>query len=93
MGQILFLSNCKNNFFPLHWNSLKLKQLVRSTLAAETLSLSDGCDVTFYVNILLSELIQKNSKPMNIIAYIDNQSLDDSVHSTYQTNNRENING
>ena len=67
--------------------------MVWSTLAAETLSLSDGCDVTFYVNILLSELIQKNSKPMNIIAYTDNQSLHDSVHSTYQTNNRENING
>ena len=67
--------------------------MVRSTLAAETLSLSDGCEVTFYVNILLSELIQKSSKPMNVIAYTDSQSLHDTVHSTYQTNTRENING
>ena len=88
-GQILFLSDYKNNCFPLHWNSSKLKQVVRSTLAAETLSLSDGCDVTFYVNILLSELIQKNSKPMNIIAYTDNQSLHDTVHSTKQTLERK----
>ena len=77
-GQILFLSDCKNNCFPLHWNSSKLKREVWSTLAAETLSLSDGCDVTFYVDILLSELIL-------IIAYTDNQSLHDTVHSTKQT--------
>ena len=85
MGQILFLSDCKNNCIPLHWNSSKFQRVVRSTLTAETLSLSDGCDVTFYVNILLSELIHKNSKPMNIIAYTDNQSLGDTVHSTRQT--------
>ena len=59
--------------------------MVQSTLAAETLSLSDGCDATFYVNILLSEFIQKNSKPMNIITYTDNQSLTVTVHSTKQT--------
>ena len=59
--------------------------MVQSTLSAETLSSSDGCDVTSYVNILLSELIQKNSKPMNIIAYTDNQSLHGTVHSTKQT--------
>ena len=34
---------------------------------------------------ILSELIQKNSKPINIIAYTDNQSLHDTVHSTKQT--------
>ena len=84
-GQILFLSDCKNNCFPLHWNSVELKRVVQSTLAAETLSLSDGCDATFYVNILLSEFIQKNSKPMNIITYTDNQSLTVTVHSTKQT--------
>ena len=54
--------------------------MVRSTLAAETSSLSDGCDVALYGNILLSELIQKNSKLINIIAYSDNQSLHDTVH-------------
>ena len=79
-----FLSDSKNNCFPLHWNSSKLKRVVRSTLAAETLSLSEGCDVAFYVNNLLSELFYKNSK-LNIYAYTDNQSLHDSVHSTKQT--------
>ena len=37
------------------------------------------------MNILLSELIQKNSRSMNIIAYTDNQSLHDTVHRTKQT--------
>ena len=62
--------------------TVELKRVVRSTLA---LSLSDGCDVTFYVNILLFEFIQKNSKPINITAYTDNRSLTDTVHSTKQT--------
>ena len=32
-----------------------------------------------------SKLIQENSKPMNIIAYTNNQSLHDTVHGTKQT--------
>ena len=40
-----------------------------------------------------SKLIQKNSKPMNIIAYTDNQSLHDTVHSTKQTVERRLIVG
>ena len=56
-GQIIFLSDSRNNCCPVYWNLSKIKRVVRSTLAAETLALSDGCDESFYVNKVLCELI------------------------------------
>ena len=51
-GQIIFSSDSRNNCCPLYWNLSKIKRVVRSTLAAETLALLDGCDVTFYIKLL-----------------------------------------
>ena len=48
--QIFFLTDSKNLTCPLYCNSSKLKRVARSTIAVETLSLSDGCDVTIYIN-------------------------------------------
>ena len=50
----------------------------------ETLSLSEGCDVAMYINKLVSELFH-DGKQLNIIAYTDNQSLHDGVHTLKQT--------
>ena len=44
-------------FFALYWNSSKIKRVVRSTIAAEMLALSDGCDVAIYINRLVSLVI------------------------------------
>ena len=41
VGQILFLTDGKSNTCPLYWNSSKIKRVVRSTIAAETLYLAD----------------------------------------------------
>ena len=83
-GQIIFLSDSRNNCYPLYWNSLKIKRVVRSTLAAET-AISDGCDVTFYVNKLPSKLIHAARDSLSATAYTDNHSLHNAVHSTKQT--------
>ena len=55
------------------------------TIAAETLSLSEGCDLAMYINKLVSEFLFNDGKQLNIIAYIDNQSLYDAVHTLKQT--------
>ena len=44
----IFVTDDKSNTCPLCWNSFKIKRVIRSTIAAETLSLSDGCDVAMY---------------------------------------------
>ena len=84
-GQIFFLTDDKGNTCPLYWNSSKIKRVVRSTIAAETLSLSEGCDVAMYIYNLVSELLFHDERQLNIIAYTDNQSLYDAAHTLKQT--------
>ena len=84
-GQIIFLSDARNNCCPVYCNLSKIKRVVRSTLAAEALALPDRCDETFYVNKLLSELIHANRDSLSVTTYTDNKSLHDALHSTKQT--------
>ena len=81
-GQTIFLTDSRNHCCLVYWNSSKIKRVVRSTLAAETLALPDGSDVTFYVNKLLSKFIHAGRDSLSVTAYTDNKSLHDSVHST-----------
>ena len=67
-GQITFITNGNNNSCPLYWNSSKIKRFVRSTIAAKTLSLVDGCDVAIYINNLLSELLHTKPNCLSITA-------------------------
>ena len=80
-GQIIFLTDSKNRTCPLYWNSSKIKRVVRSTIAVETLCLSDGCDVAIYINRLVSEIVQVDGSRLDIITYKDNHSLYDAVHT------------
>lgn len=53
--QIILLNNSRNNCCPVYWNPSKIKRVVGSTLAAETLVLSDGGDINsmstnYYLN-------------------------------------------
>ena len=84
-GQIIFLTDDKNNTCAFYWNSSRIKRVVRSTISAETLSLSEGCDVAIYVDKLVSELLYHDGKLLDITAYTNNQSLYDAAHSTKQT--------
>ena len=62
---------------------LKVKIVVHSTIAAQ--SLVDGCDVTIYINNLLSELLHTKPNCLSITTYTDNQSLYEAVHSMKKT--------
>mgnify|MGYP001796156622 CR=1 FL=1 len=84
-GQIIFLTDSENNASPIYWNSSKIKRVARSTLAAETLSLSDGCDVVQFSNRLISEIICYNKQELEITAYTDNYSLYEASYSMKQT--------
>ena len=47
-GQIILITDNENQSSPLAWNSSKIKCVVRSTLAAVTLSITDGCEMSFF---------------------------------------------
>jgi len=66
-------------------SSTKIKRVVKSTLAAEALSLTDGCESAFLIGCLLTELIygktdQQNKIPIRV--FVDNKSLAQNAYST-----------
>ncbi len=82
-GFVIFLVGDGLVSSPLAWRSNKIHRVVRSTLAAETLSMVDGLDTTCYLGHLLSELLfKKNTNVIPIDCLTDNKSLFENIHST-----------
>jgi hypothetical protein len=68
---------------PLSWASQRIKRVVRSTLAAEAVSLNNACDDSVYLGrIIMSLCATAPMKSIPIVAYCDNQSTIDSINST-----------
>ncbi len=77
-------------FSPLCWQSKKIRRVVRSTLAGETLALSDGIDNAIFLTTLFSELTTGNAElntPL-LICVTDNHSLFDALKSTKQVSEK-----
>ena len=81
-GFIVFLVNGENQCCPLAWGSKKIRRVVKSTLAAESLAMVEAVDVCYYLAHILSEILFMNTKKVPIECYVDNHSLWDNVHST-----------
>ena len=64
-GQIIFVANGNDSSCPLFWKSSKIKRVVHSTIAAETLLPVNGCDVAIYINNLLFELLHTEPNCLN----------------------------
>ena len=71
---------------PIAWQSKRIKRVVKSTLAAETLAMVDMTEACIFYRKLLLELLQLEDKTGNIkiICKTDNSCLYDAVHSTTQ---------
>ena len=88
-GQIVFLCDNHQNCCPLYWNSAKIKRVVKSTMAAETLSLSEGCDTAQFISKLISEVLRlKSDKCLPITAFTDNRSLYDTINTSNQVSDK-----
>ena len=82
-GQIVFLVDKNNNSCPLAWKSNRIKRVVKSTLAAETLSFVEGCDMGIFMSKIVSEIITgANSSSLPVTCMTDNKSLYDAAHTT-----------
>ena len=83
-GFIIFLQGENGNSCPIYWESKKIKRVVRSTLAAETLASSESIETSYYVKSLLRDILNKteNEKDFHIVAHVDNKSLYENVYST-----------
>lgn len=70
---------------PISWRAGKIKRVVRSTLAAETMALAEGLAEAIYLQKILLELWPGT---YNIRALVDNKSLVEAINSTKPVDDR-----
>ena len=80
-GHIVFLTGENQRCAPLSWGCNKIKRVVRSSLAAEALSLQEGLEDGLYHQSMIQEMFGKNCAT-NIKAYTDSKSLIEAINST-----------
>lgn len=79
-GHLILLMGNNGKFSPLSWQSKRVKRIVRSTLAGETLAMSDGIDNSIFLSTLFSELTTGDTEHAPpIICVTDNRSLADAL--------------
>ena len=67
-GHIIWLMDCHGKCCPLSWHASKIKRVVRSTIAAETLSLQEGLECGFYYRKMTEDMLGISTKTIPIIA-------------------------
>ena len=84
-GHIVFLCDDHDNCCPIAWSSSRIKRIVHSTLAAETLSLTDGSGTALFVLSLLEGVVPCREV---ISVLTDNRSLYETCHSKKPTTDK-----
>eukprot|EP00795_Rhopilema_esculentum_P002321 gene2321-biopygen11363 len=79
-GHIILLLGMNNAAAAIAWSCAKIKRVVKSTLAAEMLSLADALDHAIYLQQVISELTSFDDIPID--AFVDNKSVVEAVYST-----------
>lgn len=80
-AHIIWIKDRKGNCCPIFWQSKKIKRVVRSTIAAEALSLIEGLESAIYYREIVEEMCSlKQCLP--ITAFIDNRSVIEAISST-----------
>jgi hypothetical protein len=64
------------------WHAAKIKRVVRSSLAAEALSLQEGIEDAMYIRHNMETLLDMHPLSIPLHAIVDNKSLVEAVHST-----------
>ena len=81
-GQLVFLTD-GSNCAPILWHSRKVRRVVKNTLGAETLSLTQGAESAFLIAKIASEVIHgKKDLQLPVTCVTDNLSLYQSGHTT-----------
>ena len=80
-GYVIFLVDHNGMKCPLSWQSKKVRRVVKSTLAAETLALLDAAEAGIYLANLIAEVVNMDSRPL-VKCFVDNKSLVQSLYST-----------
>ena len=85
-GCVIFIKDSTGNYCPIYWQSKKIRRVVKSTLAAETLALVDCASAAIYIRHIIEELTEPGELPINL--YTDNKSLLDTLSSAKSVDDR-----
>ena len=84
-GYIIFVVGSNGNYFPLHWQSKRIRRVAKSTQAAETLAMVDLVEACVYYKFFLCELLHIDDMTrIKVICKTDNSGMHDSSHSSTQ---------
>ena len=83
---IVFLKDENGQRCPLYWQTRRLKRVVKSTLAAETMALLEGAEAGVYLANILKEVL--GVKMATVSCITDNKSLVDSLYSTKRVDDK-----
>ena len=83
-GYIIFVVGRNGNYFPLHWQSKRIRRVVKSTQAAETLAMVDLAEACVYYRKLICDLLRIDPLEVKIICKTDNSGMHFSTHSSTQ---------
>ena len=78
-GFIIFLADNEGNRCPVLWKSKKIRRIVKSTLAAETMALLEVAESAYYVRKIIEDIGIIEEIP--IYCYVDNKSLVEALRS------------
>ena len=86
-GHILFVCDDQDNCCPIEWRSNRVKRVVRSILAAETLACADCIESDIYISHMITEILGLDS-PIDIMTLTDSKSLYDNVNNNKLVNSK-----
>ena len=83
-GHLILLVGKSGRFSPIWWTLRKIRRVVKSTLAAETLAKAEGIDMAVYVSTLYTELTEAKigCTQLPLICVLDCKSLYEALHSS-----------
>lgn len=73
---------------PVAWYSKRIRRIVKSTMAAETLAMAEAVEAGHLISALTSEILYEGVKKIPVEAVTDNYSLYESAHSTKSNSDR-----
>jgi hypothetical protein len=81
-GQVVVIRDDSNNACVLSWRGRKLKRIVTSSTAAETLALNDIVSEVIFTKALLGEVFGSGISEVPVNLYTDSKNVIKSVNST-----------
>ena len=81
-GYIIFFRNIHCKSVPIAWQSKKIRRVVKSTMAAECLSLLEAAETCYLLKSILVDTLKCKQSEITIECYIDNKSLKEAIYST-----------